>query len=761
MKSQTPVVSIVINAHNEGLLLHRTLKSINRNIIEAKKDDITVEVIVVADKVDEPTLTYINERAHTALTEAPLRLEVVEYGDLGLSRNHGIDVAKGEFIGNVDADDLLSENWITEAVKVLKDNNNGIVHPAAVLTFGITNGVWHVQSSNNPAFNVRSVIDDNWWPSLMMTRKTTFEKVQYKRTMREHGFSFEDWLFNCESLAAGFAHIAVPETVLFYRRKPVSMLLQQITGIPTPNELFTVGGRNKYLQSTQLMAEKVEAKGVPNEVIVAPSRDATTGRQFVIKAIKKSGKFAVNAGKRYAKPYLDSHHRVKKYVKTLKEATHTLIAEPNTDNGVGMSEKIPAWLRNHWYNANEIEPGLYPTYKRVSGAYSRSMMTMGKEQAAYWNLAERLTDDIDYILVLPYLRKAGAYMVGAHYVRAYKELHPEAKVVILTTESTYESDKTMVPEGVDLVEVPKVFFDLNEGGKNRVLAKLFTYLKPSYVHLLHSQEGFKAVKRFSKQVAYSTKIIVSTFNYDYTAEGERRNALLAYGDEILPYVTKVFTDNEWVAKDTVDLFGIDEEDVSAHAMPILIHDTASEGVNLRPTDNKMRVLWAARLAKQKRPDILYGLAKAAHEKKLPYEFVVYGELYDKVVTQDLLDKLSKLPNVQYRGGFRNGIQALPTGEFEVYLSTSEAEGTPNAILEAQERSLVVVAPNLGGIPEAIKDGETGYLVDEFDNVDQYLSALGKIYSDQNASKKIADNARNVVIETRSWDAFVNQLKKDL
>jgi len=62
---------------------------------------------------------------------------------------------------------------------------------------------------------------------------------------------------------------------------------------------------------------------------------------------------------------------------------------------------------------------------------------------------------------------------------------------------------------------------------------------------------------------------------------------------------------------------------------------------------------------------------------------------------------------------------------DVFVLTSTHEGLPNTILEAMSVGLPVVATRVGGIPEAVLDGETGLLVEPGNPV-EISAALGKI-----------------------------------
>jgi glycosyltransferase involved in cell wall biosynthesis len=48
---------------------------------------------------------------------------------------------------------------------------------------------------------------------------------------------------------------------------------------------------------------------------------------------------------------------------------------------------------------------------------------------------------------------------------------------------------------------------------------------------------------------------------------------------------------------------------------------------------------------------------------------------------------------------------------DIMLSTSDHEGTPNVIMEAMASGLPVVATRVGGVPDLVVNGETGFVCD--------------------------------------------------
>jgi len=94
---------------------------------------------------------------------------------------------------------------------------------------------------------------------------------------------------------------------------------------------------------------------------------------------------------------------------------------------------------------------------------------------------------------------------------------------------------------------------------------------------------------------------------------------------------------------------------------------------------------------------------------------------------------------------------IPNKEINIWMNISDilflpsrSEGTPLVVLEAMSCGIPVVASKVGGIPDLIKDGETGYLV-ESGNLKLYIRKLQDLLRNPKKCRQMGIEGRKIVV----------------
>jgi len=88
------------------------------------------------------------------------------------------------------------------------------------------------------------------------------------------------------------------------------------------------------------------------------------------------------------------------------------------------------------------------------------------------------------------------------------------------------------------------------------------------------------------------------------------------------------------------------------------------------------------------------------------------------------------------------------------------EGFGIVFLEASSCNIPVIGSNTGGIPEAIEDGRTGFIVDPHDE-NQVVNALRKLLEDPNLAREMGQNGRKRSEEKFQWDQIAEKFSQYL
>ncbi len=89
---------------------------------------------------------------------------------------------------------------------------------------------------------------------------------------------------------------------------------------------------------------------------------------------------------------------------------------------------------------------------------------------------------------------------------------------------------------------------------------------------------------------------------------------------------------------------------------------------------------------------------------------------------------------------------------DILVLPSLSEGRPNVVLEALACEVPVVATDVGGIPELMINGETGYLVPAKNSL-ELSKKVNKLLEDENLREKMGKLGRKSIIQRGlTWEA---------
>ncbi len=153
------------------------------------------------------------------------------------------------------------------------------------------------------------------------------------------------------------------------------------------------------------------------------------------------------------------------------------------------------------------------------------------------------------------------------------------------------------------------------------------------------------------------------------------------------------------------------------------------------------VVWMARVTAVKAPMRVVEIAKAIPEAR--FLLAGGGDLLDEV-NKAAVDNLTVL-------GWQDAAKMWAVADLAI--STSENEGMPVALIEAQLAGVPVVAVNVGSVAEVVADGETGYVFDEFGA--EFIARVRKLVLEKTEIKVLGERAKNRARDEFSPQKMVN------
>jgi glycosyltransferase involved in cell wall biosynthesis len=172
-------------------------------------------------------------------------------------------------------------------------------------------------------------------------------------------------------------------------------------------------------------------------------------------------------------------------------------------------------------------------------------------------------------------------------------------------------------------------------------------------------------------------------------------------------------------------------------------DTEQFKPTLRRGENRIRLITVGRLVEQKRLDrFLSVLARLRKATNRDVQGTIVGAGPLKGPLEKQAETLGLVPSaVEFRAGVSE--MAPVYQEADICILTSDYEGIPNVLLEAMASGLPVVATEVGGVAEIVRQGENGFMAPAGDE-QGLCAALSRLINDSQLRMQMGKSARAYV-----------------
>lgn len=694
-------VSIVFNMHREALFLAPTMYSLRDAALEARDAGLKVELIAVFDRPDAATKLAFAE--HDLSVYQRVEIIEVDVGSLGLARNAGVERATGEYIWTSDADDLVSSNAIVALHSAAREVGHTKVAVFLEYLCAFGEQYHNVRYVDAAMLTAADFALQHPFVSRIFVHRSTFEAVRYQDLRVTSGFAYEDWFFNCELRGLGYELTVAPDTIIFYRQRPGSLLRQanaaSVRLIP----------HSKLFDTDVFLADMAECR-----------------------------------------------HAVGDWASFMTQR-RAVFDEDNTALLMN-SEKLQGFLRD----AMKLEPEIEPA--RVEAAPTYSPMPWradhwGMQLEQFYRLigAGKFTD----VILLPWLNPGGAEKYILQVLDQVAAAEPDARFLVLSGEgSKRHAWVSRLPAHSVFVDVYNAFPTLESADSDAmVIRALLAVTQPNArIHVKSSAFAHRLLDTFGPVLCSNYRIVYYRFSdgtYQWRGEILRGPWGAGVMRRHLPGLWRVLSDCQWIVESDRLIMGPLSKYHTVYAR-------ADVDWPVLPTRlPRRRLLWASRIAAEKRPELIARIAEALVAAKLDVSIDVYGTSDEGLSVDEVFHAAPG--NVAYRGPFKRASE-IPVESYDAFVYTSSFDGLPNILVEMLGAGLPAIAPDVGGIGELVMDGATGWLIPSSTDeqmVASYVKAISELYADWEESVAKGVAGRQLVEKRHGPQHYAAQVSKVL
>lgn len=177
------------------------------------------------------------------------------------------------------------------------------------------------------------------------------------------------------------------------------------------------------------------------------------------------------------------------------------------------------------------------------------------------------------------------------------------------------------------------------------------------------------------------------------------------------------------------------------------------------SDDSLAIAIVGRLAPIKNHNLfLEGIKLVQQATKQKLVFFIVGDGDQKSAIEEKITALKSEMEIDIRmTSWIKDIKTFNAG-MDVICLTSDNEGTPVSLIEAQACNIPIVSTDVGGVRDIVAESETGYIVPKND-VNAFAEKLLLLTEDKNNRERMSQNGWTFVRDKFHYTRLVNDMEK--
>ena len=233
-------------------------------------------------------------------------------------------------------------------------------------------------------------------------------------------------------------------------------------------------------------------------------------------------------------------------------------------------------------------------------------------------------------------------------------------------------------------------------------------------------------------------------------------------EETAKKATLLVTVSNYSSKKMTQFYGVDPKKIrivpngvdTNRFKPTKVNPKLKQQIGI---DSKLCILFVGRLIPRKGLPYLAEAAKHIIKEYPQTLFVIVGNGPLKSSLKARLEKTGLSRNFNFLGDVNESVLPALYNCADIFVLPSIQEGQGIALLEAQATAKPVVAFDVGGVREAVRNKETGFLIKPDSR--QLAEAILKLLSNYSLREKMGNKGREFVSANFSWNICAEKMLK--